>query len=107
MDCKEFEDYIPAFVENKMDFAMTKRFLKHWKECDTCKEELNIQFLINEGLVRLEEGSAFDLQKEMRELLLHAKKKVRMHERWLKLGVFMEALVTIAVAVVLVMIIQG
>ncbi len=107
MDCKEFEDYIPAFIEKKLDYAMTKRFMEHWRECATCREELNIQFLINEGLVRLEEGSAFDLQKEMRDLLTLARRKIRLHERCLRLGVLMEMVVAIGVAVVIAIIIQG
>ena len=48
----------------------------------------------------LEEGSAFDLQKEMRELLVEANRKVRFHESFLFWGRFVEALVFIAVAVV-------
>ena len=51
-----------------------------------CKEELNIHFLVNEGLVRLEEGEAFDLQQEMQELISTAQKKVRVHERFLRHG---------------------
>lgn len=100
MDCKEYEHLIPDFIDKKLDYAMTKRFVEHWKGCPNCKEELNIQFLIEEGLIRLEEGSAFDLQKEMRELLVEANRKVRFHESFLFWGRFVEALVFIAVAVV-------
>ena len=105
MDCKEYEHFIPDFIEKKMDYAMTKRFVEHWKNCPNCKEELNIQFLMEEGLVRLEEGSAFDLQKEMRELLVDANKKVRFHESFLFWGKFLEALVFIGVAAAVVAII--
>ena len=97
MDCREFERLIPDFVGKKMDYAMTKRFVGHLRNCPNCKEELNIQFLVDEGLVRLEEGSAFDLQKEMHELLQEAVKKVRFHERFLFWGRFAEALVMIGI----------
>lgn len=99
MDCKEFERLIPEFVDKKMDYAITKRFVSHLKSCPNCKEELNIQFLVGEGLVRLEEGSAFDLQKEMQELMQDAMKKVRFHERFLFWGRFFEALVILGVFV--------
>lgn len=86
MDCKRFENLIPSFVEKKLDYATTKQFLEHRNSCTQCKEELNIHFLVNEGLVRLEEGEAFDLQQEMQELISTAKKKVRVHERFLRHG---------------------
>ncbi len=93
MKCKEFEDLIPKFIEKKLDFVTTKRFLEHMQSCTQCKEELNIQFLVNEGLVRLEEGEAFDLQKEMRDMVGSARKKVRTHERFLRQGRWIELLV--------------
>ena len=34
------------------------------QECPGCKEELVIQFLVTEGMQRLEDGDAFDLQRE-------------------------------------------
>lgn len=101
MNCKEFEDLIPKFIEKKLDYGTTKLFLEHMQNCTQCKEELNIQFLVNEGLVRLEEGEAFDLQKEMRDLLGGANKKVRTHERFLRHGRLIEWIVMLAVAAVL------
>lgn len=106
MDCKEFERLIPEFVDKKLDYAMTKRFVYHVKNCPNCKEELNIQFLVGEGLVRLEEGSAFDLQKEMQELIHDANRKVRFHERFLFWGKFFEGLVMVIVLVGVVAIIM-
>ena len=93
MECKEFEGLIPDFVDKKLDYATTKLFLEHINSCTQGKEELNIQFLVNEGLIRLEEGEAFDLQKEMRELLGTARKKVRVHERFLKHGRIAEVII--------------
>lgn len=100
MDCKKFEGLIPEFVDKKLDYATTKQFLEHIKSCSLCKEELNIQFLVNEGLIRLEEGEAFDLQQEMQELLGQARKKVRMHEQILMHGRVIEGIVMLAVAAV-------
>ncbi len=105
MDCKEFERLINDYIDNKLDFAMTKRFNEHLCCCPNCKEELNIQFLVGKGLVRLEEGSAFDLQNEMKELLQDSRKKVRLHERILLLGRAAEALVMVGILGLLAMII--
>ena len=97
MDCKEFERLIPEFIGKKMNYAMTKRFVEHIKCCPNCREELNIRFLVGEGLVRLEEGSAFDLQKEMRDLVSSANRKVKFHEHFLLWGRILEMIVMLAV----------
>lgn len=107
MECKDIEGLVPDFIDRKLDYATTKMFLEHIGNCTQCKEELNIQFLVNEGLVRLEEGEAFDLQKEMHELIGTARKKVRVHERFLKHGRIAEVLVllilfTVAAIIILV-----
>lgn len=105
MDCKEFEKLVPDFIHKKLDFVTTKRFAEHLHTCPNCKEELNIQFLIDEGLIRLEEGSAFDLQTEMRELLKDADKKVRFHESFLRTGRIVEFFVFLGIAIVVALII--
>ena len=107
MNCKDFEGLVPDFIDKRLDYATTKLFLEHISNCTQCKEELNIQFLVNEGLIRLEEGEAFDLQKEMRDLLGSARKKVRVHERFLKHGKIYELiglliLLTIAAVIIFV-----
>lgn len=105
MNCKDFEGLVPDFIDKRLDYATTKLFLEHISNCTQCKEELNIQFLVNEGLIRLEEGEAFDLQKEMRDLLGSARKKVRVHERFLKHGKICELiglLILLAIAAVII-----
>lgn len=86
MNCKEFEKSVPDFINKKMNFVMTKQFVEHLNTCPACKEELNIQFLIDEGLVRLEDGLTFDLQKEITELIKESERKVRSHEKYLRYG---------------------
>lgn len=105
MNCKEFEKMIQDYVHKNLDFVMTKRFAEHLKGCPNCKEELNIQFLVNEGLLRLEDGNAFDLQHEMNELMKESDKKVKFHENFLKLGRLLELFVMLGIAVVVLLII--
>jgi len=99
MDCKEFERLIPLFIERKLDFQTSRKFLKHMDECPNCKEELVIQFLVTEGMQRLEEGDAFDLQNELEQQLVEVKRKIRFHEGFLRLGVFLEIIVVILIAI--------
>ena len=79
MNCKEFEKNIPDFIAGKLDFQTLQEFGEHMRECPGCKEELVIQFLVTEGMQRLEDGDAFDLQRELELRLAEAKRKVRFH----------------------------
>lgn len=90
MNCKEFEKLIPGFIEDKLDYSAMKRFCEHLEQCDNCREELVIQFLVTEGVQRLEDGRAFDLQKEMDLRLNSIKLKIRVHGNMIKLGIAME-----------------
>jgi len=105
MICKEFEKNISDYMQKKLDFNTEKLFVEHLHACPTCKEELNIQFLVEEGLVRLEDGRAFDLQKEIKELLKESDKKIRVHENAVKIGKIVEIIIMVAVlAAVLVLV---
>lgn len=79
MDCKEFEKKIPAFVANNLEYKDLKKFLKHAENCEECREELTIQVLVSEGMARLEEGSAFDLQQELKHRMEEAGRGIRLH----------------------------
>lgn len=90
MDCKEFEKLISGFIEDRLDYSAMKRFSEHMMQCDNCKEELVIQFLVTEGVQRLEDGRAFDLQKELDRRLNKIKRKIKIHGNMIRLGVVME-----------------
>lgn len=98
MNCKNFERLIPDFVEKKMDFRTLKSFCEHMEKCAECKEELVIQFLVTEGMQRLEEGDAFDLQNELQGRLEEAKQKMRFHRKLIWVGVVLEIIAALAIA---------
>jgi len=79
MECKEFEKLIPDFIDHKLDYKTLNQFNQHRKQCENCKEELVIRFLMTEGLQRLEEGDAFDLQKELDRYMQDTEKKIKSH----------------------------
>ena len=105
MDCKEFEKMIPAFFAKEMDYFRLKQFYNHMTECPECKEELTIRFLVTEGIQRLEEGDAFDLQKELGQHLAEAERKLKRHNRFLRLGEILEFLVILIIAAAIVWVI--
>lgn len=93
MTCRECEKQIPDFIGRKMDHLRMKRFIEHVDTCDNCREELVIQFLIQEGMVHLEDGDVFDLQRELQEHMEEARRRVRIYEGILRLGTAFEVLV--------------
>lgn len=95
MNCKEFEKNIPEFIAGKLDFLTLQEFGEHMQECPGCKEELVIQFLVTEGMQRLEDGDAFDLQRELEIRLTEAKRKVKIHMSFLKAGAVLEVITVI------------
>lgn len=100
MECKTFEKRIPDFMGRKLDYVTLKKFLDHMENCPACKEELTIQFLMEEGLVRLEEGSAFDLKHELNIRMEEATRKIRRHDRMVHIGAIFEYIIMLGVAVV-------
>ncbi|MBD5395377.1 MAG: zf-HC2 domain-containing protein [Lachnospiraceae bacterium] len=85
MTCKEAEKMIPLFLEDELDTEDLHEFMEHIEKCGDCKEELSIQFLVSEGLARLETGNVFDLQNEMKAQMDNAQHilKVRENMRWI------------------------
>lgn len=90
MECKEFERLIPDFIADRLDYPTLRRFCEHMDYCGECREELTIQFLVTEGVQRLEDGNAFDLQKELEERILSAKQKIRFNRGIMRLGLLLE-----------------
>lgn len=69
VDCKDYEKLIPDFLGDRLDTDTTEGFIRHIENCPECMEELSIQFLITEGMLRLEKGGTFELTKELRTLI--------------------------------------
>ncbi len=80
MDCKNTEKLIPNFLKGEMETRTARQFLEHIESCPVCREELSIQFLVLVGMERLEEGEAFNLNKELTMRLETAKRHVRIRQ---------------------------
>ena len=85
MNCKEVEKLIPFFLEDDLDTEDLHDFMEHIEKCSECKEELSIQFLVSEGMARLETGNVFDLQNELTVRIENAEHalKIRENMKWL------------------------
>lgn len=105
MDCKEANRKISDFLDHELNSRELKGFLEHVTHCKDCREELSIQFLVQEGMARLEDGNTFDLQKELDRLLEEAERKMLFY-RWLRYFVYgVETLAIIAIITIIVLVI--
>jgi hypothetical protein len=50
------------------------------ESCDDCKEELTINFLVTDGLQKLEDGDAYDLHKEWNGKVEETKRRIKRNE---------------------------
>ncbi len=106
MTCKEAEKLIPVFLEDDLDTDDLREFMEHIDECGECKEELSIQFLVKEGLSRLEAGSVFDLKNELEYRIGMEEHALKMRESLMWLSYLLDGLVVIA-AIVLVALVMA
>lgn len=106
MDCKEANKRMSGFLNDELSSRELKDFLGHISCCKDCKEELSIQFLVQEGMARLEDGSTFDLKSELDKLLTDVERKMVFYQwlRYLVYGVEILAIITIVVIIVMVLV---
>lgn len=68
-DCFFVNDNIDKFIEGDMESQETLAFIDHVKQCDKCKEELSIRFLVSEGLNKIDKAESFNLNNELKNLI--------------------------------------
>ena len=76
MNCKDIDRLIPAFLDDDLSNQELTGFLNHIDTCGECKEELTIQFLVREGMQRLEDGDTFNLRDELDGIIKSAKRRL-------------------------------
>ena len=86
---------IPQFLSDDLTTEELREFMEHIENCTDCKEELTIEFLVSEGLARLENGAVFDLQKELSERIATAERYLHWRENVQMLLYILEGLVAV------------
>ncbi len=104
MTCKDVEKLIPIFIKDELNYRELEQFIDHIESCPSCKEEMSIQFLVTEGMARLEDGSAFDLNQELRNLMDISKSRIRVHKGMQYLGIGIEIIALVAILAVIIVI---
>jgi hypothetical protein len=55
MTCKEAQDLIMPYINDKLDVDQLEEFLEHIEYCSDCKEELEVYFTLLTGMKQLDE----------------------------------------------------
>lgn len=88
MDCKETQRCIRLFLTEELNGNTAQKFVEHVHSCNECMEELTIEYLLSEGMSRLENADDIDVKKELEEKLnrtvIYVKRK-----KQLKAGLFL------------------
>ncbi|MBQ9360554.1 MAG: zf-HC2 domain-containing protein [Lachnospiraceae bacterium] len=68
-DCKEIQGLIPRYLRGELTLHEARLFTKHLKRCDDCREEIEISYLLDQGIVRVENGETIDLHADLEDML--------------------------------------
>lgn len=104
MDCKEVQKSIAAFLNGELQGRDAEQFLNHIQECEECKEELSIQYLVREGTARLEGGGSFDLSKDLDVLIENSYISIKKKRRAAFIVYSLEFVALVAVIFILVLV---
>ncbi|MCM1262570.1 MAG: zf-HC2 domain-containing protein [Butyrivibrio sp.] len=104
MNCKETEKMIPTFLQDDLSNRELKEFIEHINDCPECTEELSIQFLVSEGLERLEAGNNFNLQHALESRVKSAEHEIKINKGLKYTLICLEAAVAAAIIIAFVIV---
>lgn len=90
MDCKEAQRCIHLFLKDELDRDTEFRFVEHIYSCSECMEELTVEYLLVEGINRLENAEDIDVQSELEDRLNRTITRKKVYKQ-LKAGLFLIA----------------
>ena len=68
-ECADMLGKIPLYLAGDLTLKEAKQFTGHLKVCDKCRDELEISYLLEEGIARAERGESIDLSRDLDEML--------------------------------------
>lgn len=70
MNCREFQESINDFIFDKIEYADdVEAFVKHFKECKSCNEDLRLYYMVRRGLDDVESPLIDEKPKDVNEEL--------------------------------------
>ncbi len=84
MDCISFRKHINGYIEDKLDDELLCEFLHHLESCKNCRDELEINYIVVEGVRILDEKrSDYNLSKAYDNMIASANRYIRVKRRLL------------------------
>ncbi|MDO5132903.1 MAG: zf-HC2 domain-containing protein [Eubacteriales bacterium] len=99
MTCREFSDSIPAFMNDLLDNAALRSFLAHYQECASCREELDIQYLIGKAFHETRISEDVDRSRDLRAYIEMERRRLKLRLRVARTAAVLEAAAVILFAV--------
>lgn len=90
MICREWQRKIPVFLNGKMPLKQQEQFIAHVHICKDCHEELEIMYMLAEGLKELENGGddSFNFKRMLDKKLKTAWQKCERYKRFIRIKGF-------------------
>lgn len=101
MNCKQAQKLIKQFMNDDLETEDLRDFIEHIDSCGECHEELVIEFLVTEGVKRLESGNVFDLNKELGLRIEESNKDLKVREGMQWFYYVILGLIVIAIATII------
>ena len=78
MDCMTFRKNINAYISGSLSDDELNLFLRHLESCPKCREELEVNYIVSEGIRLLdEEHHDYDISRAFRELIRKDERHIR------------------------------
>lgn len=89
------------FLEENLDDVQLAAFLEHIDSCADCREELTIQYMIREGLDRVETGETFNVHSDLNAFVAAQRRRLVKKEHLVRAAAATEILTVAAFVVVM------
>ena len=81
MTCREIEKMIIPYIHDELTVDELDEFLEHVENCDNCMEELEIHYMVDVGLKKLDEDDAtYDIVGELMDKMDSSANEIRRFE---------------------------
>ena len=102
MNCNDFSSMVPAFLDDTLDNESLHAFLDHLDECKGCREELEIQYLVDRVFDEKSAGQEINLSKDLPAYIQREKNLLRNRQRlWVTAAIFESVAITVAILTVI------
>ncbi len=77
MTCKEAEGLVLPYIHHELSDEVTEEFLEHIDGCENCREELEIYYIVEEGIRQLDGDTGnYNIKGDMEEDILESRQRL-------------------------------